>query len=148
MNASSPTLSVSNRASSERQTALPLSAEGAAAQFSRGRWLLFAQTLDRFASEILPLFMGSFLRTVHQTWPEHIEAGPLWVSKCMKCHRVRVKDGEWLGAEVCAVQLHEAPCRPKVCSDCARRAYARAAYANDAMPAVAMGDAQLQAMRG
>jgi hypothetical protein len=79
-------------------------------------------------------------------WPRLLtiraEARSSVIAKCMRCLRVGSLDGYWQPIEQGSTNFGGMRLRPKVCPDCARRGYARAAYAAEASPAVAIGHAE------
>lgn len=91
-------------------------------------WILYVNAFNRMVCFILAVAAIRYLRTRQLALLRRIEAFSGDMAACGQCHRLAGKDGYWRTTEDYLREFGGAEVHPKVCPDCARRTYARAAY--------------------
>ena len=98
-------------------------------------WFLYINAFNRFACFALTVLAVSYLSAKYQRLSAKVQAFSGEIPECTQCHRIGAPDGYWRTLEQHLADFGGAHLRHKVCPDCARRGYARAAYAADVMRA-------------
>jgi len=91
-------------------------------------WILYVNAFNRMMCFILAVAAIRYLRVRQTALLQQIEAFSGQLAACAQCHRLAGTDGYWLAAEDYLREIGGAEIHHKVCPDCARRTYARAAY--------------------
>lgn len=91
-------------------------------------WILYVNAFNRMVCFILAVATIRYLRTRQLALLRQIEAFAGDMAACGQCHRLAGADGYWRTSEEYLREFGGAEVHHKVCPDCARRAYARAAY--------------------
>jgi hypothetical protein len=91
-------------------------------------WYLYVNAINRFGCFLLAVAIIRHVRARHGDLMRRIEAFSGEVPVCSACHRIGSGDGYWRSFESYIAEFGGAEIKPKVCPDCARRSYARAAY--------------------
>jgi hypothetical protein len=94
-------------------------------------WFLYVNALNRLACFVLTVLSVSYLGAKYQRLSDKVQAFTGEIPHCNQCHRFGAPDGYWRSAEQYLADFGGAHLRHKACPDCARRVYARAAYACD-----------------
>jgi hypothetical protein len=94
-------------------------------------WFLYVNALNRLACFVLTVLAVSYLGAKYQRLSDKLQAFTGEIPQCTQCHRLGAPDGCWRSAEQHLADFGGARLRHKACPDCARRAYARAAYGCD-----------------
>jgi hypothetical protein len=94
-------------------------------------WFLYVNALNRLACFVLTVLAVSYLGAKYQRLTDKLQAFTGEIPQCTQCHRLGAPDGYWRSAEQHLADFGGARLRHKACPDCARRAYARAAYGCD-----------------
>lgn len=95
-------------------------------------WILYVNAVNRMASFMLAVVALRYLRDRGRAWRKRIQAFSGDVPLCTQCHRVGDELGCWRSTEEHLREFGGAEVHHKVCPDCARRSYARAAYRHTA----------------
>jgi hypothetical protein len=103
-------------------------------------WFLYVNALNRLACFVLTVLAVSYLDAKYQRLHNQVKAFSGDIPQCTQCHRVGAPDGYWRHFEQHLADFGGAHLRHKVCPDCARRGYARAAYRADAARADASAE--------
>lgn len=91
-------------------------------------WILYVNALNRMACFILAVAAIRYLRGRQVALLRQIEAFSGQLAACGQCHRLAGTDGYWRTVDDYLREFGGAELHQKVCPDCARRGYARAAY--------------------
>ena len=105
-------------------------------------WFLYINAFNRFACFALTVLAVSYLSAKYQRMSAKVQAFTGEIPECTQCHRIGAADGYWRSLEQHLAEFGGAQLRHKVCPDCARRGYARAAYGGEAAPGNAPLDAE------
>ena len=95
-------------------------------------WFLYVNALNRLACFVLTVLAVSYLGAKYRRLSDQVKAFSGEIPQCTQCDRLGAPDGYWRSFEQHLADFGGAHLRHKVCPDCARRGYARAAYAADA----------------
>jgi hypothetical protein len=95
-------------------------------------WFLYVNALNRLACFALTVLAVSYLGAKYRRLSDQLQAFSGEIPQCTQCDRLGAPDGYWRNFEQHLADFGGAHLRHKVCPDCARRGYARAAYAADA----------------
>ena len=103
-------------------------------------WILAINALNRFCCFLLAVMAIRFIQERRAAVALRLRAFTGEVPHCVQCDKLCGEDGHWRTPEIYLSELGGADVLPKVCPDCARRVYARAAYREqpdnaEAMPA-------------
>ena len=91
-------------------------------------WILVVNALNRFCCFLLAVMAVRYVAERRAAEALRLRAFTGKVPLCHQCDRLCGEDGLWRKPEVYLVELGGAEVPSKVCPDCARRGYARAAY--------------------
>lgn len=91
-------------------------------------WILYVNAFNRLVCFTLAVAAIRYLRTRQLALLRQIEAFSGQMSACGQCHRLAGRDGYWRNVDDYLREFGGAELHHKVCPDCARRGYARAAY--------------------
>lgn len=91
-------------------------------------WILYVNAFNRMACFLLAVAAIRYLRARHVALLRQIEAFSGQLAACGQCHRLAGADGYWRAVDDYLREFGGAELHQKVCPDCARRGYARAAY--------------------
>lgn len=94
-------------------------------------WFLYVNALNRLACFVLTVLAVSYLGAKYRRLSDKLQAFSGEIPQCTQCHRLGAPDGYWRSFEQHLAEFGGAHLRHKACPDCARRGYARAAYAAD-----------------
>ena len=89
---------------------------------------LYVNAGNRMVSFLLAVTAIRYVKARQSRMAERLQAFSGDVPVCTQCHRIGAHDGFWRPIEGHLVEFGHATLNPKVCPDCARRAYARAPY--------------------
>lgn len=95
-------------------------------------WILYVNAFNRMVCFLLAVGALRYVRDRGRAWQRRIDAFTGEVPLCTQCHRVGDGVGYWRSPEEHLREFGGADIHHKVCPDCARRAYARAAYRHPA----------------
>ncbi len=95
------------------------------------RWFLCVNALNRLACFVLTVLAVSYLGAKYQRLSAKLQAFSGEIPQCTQCDRLGAPDGYWRSFEQHLAEFGGAHLRHKACPDCARKGYARAAYAAD-----------------
>ncbi|MGC4060842.1 MAG: hypothetical protein QM749_08320 [Aquabacterium sp.] len=96
------------------------------------QWFLYMNAFNRFVCFLLTMATIRYVSIQKDELMARIRAFSGEVPVCQQCHRVGADDGYWRSFENYLTEFGQAKVSNKVCPDCARRTYARAAYCNHA----------------
>ncbi len=105
-------------------------------------WILAINAFNRFCCFLLAVMAIRFVQERRAAVALRLRAFTGEVPHCMQCDKLCGEDGHWRTPEVYLSELGGAEVLPKVCPDCARRVYARAAYRAQVDVATATPDGQ------
>lgn len=110
-------------------------------------WILAVNAFNRFCCFLLAVMAIRFVEERRAAVALRLRAFTGEVPHCTQCDKFCGEDGHWRSPEAYLTELGGAEVLSKVCPDCARRSYARAAYREplDTTPAAAGGQDQQQA---
>lgn len=91
-------------------------------------WILFINAFNRFCCFLLAVMAIRFIQERRAAVALRLRAFTGEVPHCTQCDKLCGEDGHWRQPAVYLSELGGAEVLPKVCPDCARRGYARAAY--------------------
>jgi len=91
-------------------------------------WILAVNAFNRFCCFLLAVTAIRFVEERRAAVALRLRAFTGEVPHCTQCDKLCGEDGHWRTPEVYLTELGGAEVLPKVCPDCARRGYARAAY--------------------
>lgn len=91
-------------------------------------WILYVNAFNRLVCFMLTVAAIRYLRARRSALLRQIEAFSGQIGSCVQCDRLSDKDGYWRGLEEYLREFGGAELHQKVCPDCSRRGYARAAY--------------------
>lgn len=91
-------------------------------------WILYVNAFNRMMCFILAVAAIRYLRARQRDLLRQIEAFSGQMAACGQCHRLSGSDGYWRSVDDYLREFGGAEVHQKVCPDCARRGYARAAY--------------------
>jgi hypothetical protein len=91
-------------------------------------WILFINAANRLACFLLTVALVHHVRARQHALLRRLDALTGELPLCTQCQRVGAEDGYWRSFEGYLVDYCGATAHHKVCPDCARRSYARAAY--------------------
>lgn len=91
-------------------------------------WFLYINALTRLFCFFLTMVAVRYVMAQKQEIATLLRAFSGEVPVCRQCDRLGDADGYWRSFENYLVEFGRAQVHHKVCPDCARRAYARAAY--------------------
>jgi hypothetical protein len=104
------------------------------------QWFVYVNALNRLACFVLTVLAVSYLGAKYRRLTDKLQAFSGEIPQCTQCHRLSAPDGHWRSVEQHFAEFGGAHLRHKACPDCARRGYARAAYAADQADAEATVD--------
>jgi hypothetical protein len=105
-------------------------------------WFLYVNALNRLACFALTVLAVSYLGAKYRRLSDQLQAFSGEIPQCTQCDRLGAPDGYWRNFEQHLADFGGAHLRHKVCPDCARRGYARAAYSADAALVEAAADGE------
>lgn len=91
-------------------------------------WILLVNAFNRFCCFLLAVMAIRFVEERRAAMVQRLRAFTGEVPHCTQCDKLCGEDGHWRAPEAYLSELGGAEVLPKVCPDCARRGYARAAY--------------------
>lgn len=91
-------------------------------------WILYVNAFNRMVCFVLAVAAIRYLRARQLALLRQIEAFSGQMAACGQCHRLAGADGYWRSVDDYLREFGGAELHQKVCPDCARRGYARAAY--------------------
>lgn len=91
-------------------------------------WILFINALNRLCCFLLAVVAIQYVEERRAAVAERLRAFTGEVPGCTQCQRLCGEDGHWRSPAAYLGEFGGAQVLPKACPDCARRAYARAAY--------------------
>ncbi len=91
-------------------------------------WILFINAFNRFCCFLLAVMAIRFIQERRDAVAMRLRAFTGQVPHCTQRDKLCGEDGHWRQPTVYLSELGGAEVLPKVCPDCARRGYARAAY--------------------
>ncbi|MFY9461198.1 hypothetical protein EV672_102261 [Aquabacterium commune] len=91
-------------------------------------WILAINAFNRFCCFLLAVMAIRFIEERRAAVALRLRAFTGEVPHCTQCDKLCGEDGHWRTPEMYLSELGGADVLPKVCPDCARRVYARAAY--------------------
>lgn len=103
-------------------------------------WILAVNALNRFCCFLLAVMAIRFIQERRAAVAQRLRAFTGEVPHCTQCDKLCGEDGHWRTPEIYLSELGGAEVLPKVCPDCARRVYARAAYREQADAATVTPD--------
>jgi hypothetical protein len=95
-------------------------------------WILYVNAANRMFCFLLTVKAIRYVRARQDVLRKRLSAFSGAVPHCTQCHRLGDEGGYWRTPEAYLAEFGGATPLNKVCPDCARRTYARAAYRNDA----------------
>lgn len=105
-------------------------------------WILAINAFNRFCCFLLSVMAIRFIEERRAAVALRLRAFTGEVPHCTQCDKLCGEDGHWRRPEVYLSELGGADVLPKVCPDCARRVYARAAYREQPDTPTAMPEGQ------
>lgn len=94
-------------------------------------WILWINAANRLATFLLAVVLVAHLSRDRDQAVKRWQGLTQSLAVCQRCDKVRAQDGQWRAPLQHLEELGGAQIQTKVCADCARRSYARAAYLND-----------------
>lgn len=96
-------------------------------------WILYVNAFNRMVFFVLTVAAIRYMVGRHRDLLRRLSAFTGTQPVCTQCHHVAGHDGYWRSFEDHLAEFGGAEIQHKVCPDCARRGYARAAYRGDAV---------------
>jgi hypothetical protein len=96
-------------------------------------WILYVNAFNRMVFFVLTVAAIRYMVGRHRSLLRRLSAFTGTQPVCTQCHHVAGHDGYWRSFEDHLAEFGGATIQHKVCPDCARRGYARAAYRGDAI---------------
>jgi hypothetical protein len=94
-------------------------------------WILWINAANRLVTFLLAVVLVAHVSRDRDQAVQRWQGLTQSLSACQRCDKVRAQDGQWRTPLQHLEELGGAQIQTKVCADCARRSYARAAYLND-----------------
>ena len=91
-------------------------------------WYLYVNALNRMVCFMLTVAAIRYVASQRRALINRLNAFSGDVPVCHQCHRIGADDGYWRPIDNYLTEFGGAQVQSKVCPDCARRGYARAAY--------------------
>jgi len=95
-------------------------------------WFLYVNAITRMFCFFLTMVAVRYVMAQKREIATLLRAFSGDVPVCQQCDRIGADDGYWRSVESYLIEFGEAQVHHKVCPDCARRGYARAAYRDHA----------------
>ncbi len=94
-------------------------------------WILWVNAANRLVTFLMAVGLVAHMSRDRDLAIERWRGLTQSLAVCQRCDKVRAQEGQWRTPLQHLEELGGAQLQTKVCADCARRSYARAAYLND-----------------
>jgi hypothetical protein len=94
-------------------------------------WILWINAANRLVTFLMAVGLVAHMSRDRDQAVDRWKGLTQSLAICQRCDKVRAQDGQWRTPLQHLEELGGAQAHTKVCADCARRSYARAAYLND-----------------
>jgi len=94
-------------------------------------WILWINAANRLVTFLMAVGLVAHMSRDRDLAVKRWQGLTQSLAACQRCDKVRAQDGQWRTPLQHLEELGGAAVHTKVCADCARRTYARAAYLND-----------------
>lgn len=95
-------------------------------------WIWYVNALNRMMCFVLAIWAISYFQSRQLLLKQRLSAFNGAIPICTQCHRLRAEDGYWWETEAYLKEFGGAHPHHKVCPDCARHAYAKGGYREQA----------------